>query len=98
MQRDGPAFALVIDLNLQAENVPELSLKRVEIGVDDRCRVARAGSSDVGARAWPSLFLARPFFGLPHRETLGDDLACELLGVIGRGDSPGMAHTDIASH
>ena len=60
MKRHGPALALVGDLDLEAEDVAELALERVEVGIDRLGRVARACAADVDARARARLLAPRP--------------------------------------
>ena len=83
MERDGAALPLVRHNHLEAEHVGELPLQRLKVWID-RPRVAGACAGDVDAPAWPHPLRQR--LGLAHRKALGDDLARQLLGVLGGVD------------
>ena len=96
MQRHIAALPFVRDLDLEAEDIAELTLERVEVGIGGLGRIARARPPDVGARPRPPLFAPRPLLCLPDREAPGDDLARQFLWVVRGGNSPCVTHTDIA--
>ena len=65
MQGHCPALPLVADLDLEAENVAELPLKRFKIGVNHLRAAPNNGSIASGAGLGPHLFAPSPFLRLP---------------------------------
>ena len=94
MEGDRAAFALVRHLNLEAEEIAELSLEREQVGVRLLCRISSARARNA---AWSGIpFAARPFLRLTDRQTLGDDEPRQFRRIRSCGYSPCMTHTDIA--
>ena len=75
MERHDPALSFVGNLDFQAKDVAELTLKRLYVCVRCLGRISGAGSPDVRTRG-PRIFLAaRLLFGLANREASSDDIA-----------------------
>jgi len=91
MQADGPAGALVQDLDLKTEHIPKLALERSEIGVD------LAFGENEFALGPTVLGRLRARLRLTDRKPLLDDVPGQILRIGSRCDGSGVTHTDIAS-
>ena len=96
MQRHRSALPVMRDLDLQAEHVAQLPLKREKICVDGLGAVPRACTGNIGTRTW--LDEAGALLGLADRKALGDHFLGQFLGVWSSSNRPRMTHTDIASY
>src|SRR5690348_16486295 len=97
MERHDAPAALVADLDLEPEDVAELPLERLDVGIDGLGSVARTCAADVASRSRTSLLPAGLIFRLAHRKPLSDNFMRQSLGVRSRSDSPRVPHADIAS-
>ena len=95
MERDLAAALAMGDLDPKTEQVAQLPLERLKIGVDRAPRRALGGAADVVARSRPNLF--RQMLGLPDREVALHDLVGQIFRVGGGCNGPRMPHADIAS-
>lgn len=92
MESHRSALALVRHLSFQTQNIPELALERLEVGVDRLRRI----SSSRATSATNSLLFAGPLFCLTNRKTLADDFTRQGIGIRSSGNGPRVAHADIA--
>ena len=86
----------VIHLDLEAQDIAELTLERLKVGVGRLYGTAGAGTSEVGVGASARLFAPRTRLSLADRIALGDDLPGQFFGIVSVGDRPRMTHADIA--
>ena len=96
MKRHCAALPLVDDLDPEPEQVAELALEHLKVGVHRLGGVARAGAANVRARAGARLFASRAGFGLAHGQAFRNDLTRQFLRIRRGRHGPRMAHTDIA--
>ena len=97
MENDRTPLPFVVDLHSHPQNIAELALECLEIGIDHPHRIAGACAL-ARIRHSRLFFAARTVFGLPPRQSLRNDLASKSLGIIHRRNGAGMTHGDIASH
>lgn len=96
MQVDVAALPLVRDLDLKAEDVAELTLQRVKIGIERLPRVPGTCAADVRVGSWTPPFTTRALFSLANGKAFGDDFPGEFFRVVSRGHGTSVAHADIA--
>lgn len=94
MQGHRSPLPFVTDLDLEAQDVAKLALKRLEVGVDYLRSVA--ATLKVGARSSARLLAPRAFLRLANRIAPGDDLESQFFGIVCARDRPSMTHADIA--
>jgi len=96
MERDRAALPLVDNLNLQSQNITQLTFKRLEIRIGSLGGVPGTRPAYIVPRSRPASLSPSTFFGLAHRIALRDDLAGQFFRAIRRRNSPRVAHADIA--
>ena len=75
MEGDGAALPLVADVHFQTEDVAELALQGVEVGIGGLGGITGAGPADIIAWTWAAALAPGALLGLPDGQALGDDLA-----------------------
>ena len=97
MQGNGPALPLMTDVNFQAEDIAELPLQRIEVGVPGLRCISIARAADIIAGPGTIPLAPSSLFRLAHGQALCDDFPCQRLGILGSRDGACVAHTDIPS-